>query len=414
MLTVVQVKLLPSPDTFKALADTLRVCNREANRISHTACTTGAKSRIALQRAAYGDLKAAGLSAQPALHVIRKVADAYTALAANIEAGNLGSPGSARRATADSKAIGFRSTAAQPFDDRCLSWRFDAQTISIWTTVGRIKHVPFRCSPEQLVVLRTYRKGESDLVLRDGVFYLVATCDIPEQAIFEPSGWVGVDLGIVNIATASDGYRAAGRGLNRHRRRMQELRAKLQRKGTKSAKRALKRVSRTESRRATDLNHCISKRIVTEAQRTTAGIGLEDLSGIQRRARLGKPQRVALHTWAFAQLGRFIDYKARRVGVPVVYVDPAYTSQTCAECGHVDRRNRPDRSTFACRSCGVVAHADRNASRNIAHRAGVAWDAGRQSSAPVRAGKRRGWTRESTSQPVGRYPQARPPLRPGS
>ena len=116
-----------------------------------------------------------------------------------------------------------------------------------------------------------------------------------------------------------------------------------------------------------------------------ASIGLEDLSGIRQRARLRKPQRVALHSWAFAQLGSFVEYKAKRAGVPLVYVEPAYTSQECSECHYIDKKNRPDQATFACRSCGVVAHADRNASRNIAHRAETAWNAGRQSSAPVTA-----------------------------
>ncbi len=63
-------------------------------------------------------------------------------------------------------------------------------------------------------------KGESDLIERDGVFYLIAVCDMPETPLNEdPAGFVGVDLGIANIATASTGYRAAGRGLNRHRER---------------------------------------------------------------------------------------------------------------------------------------------------------------------------------------------------
>ncbi|MGW2372183.1 RNA-guided endonuclease InsQ/TnpB family protein [Kitasatospora sp. NPDC001683] len=385
MLTVVQVKLMPSPQEAATLADTLSTCNREANRVSELAFRTGEKTRKTLQGAAYPELKAAGLSAQPALHVIRKVADAYSTLTANIRAGNLGKPGSKRRIKAESKPIVFREDAAQSYDDRCLSWQLDAQTVSIWTTAGRLKGVRFVCSPDALKTLREHRKGESDLITRGGEFFLIATCDIPEPEMFEPTGWIGVDLGIESIATTSTGYRAAGRGLTRHRRRMLDLRAKLQKKGTKSAKRVLKRISRKESRRARDINHVISKRIVTEAERTTAGIGLEDLSGIRQRARLRKPQRVALHSWAFAQLGSFVAYKAKRAGVPLVYVDPAYTSQTCADCGHIDRRNRPDQATFACRSCGVVAHADRNASRNIAHRAAVVWDAGRQSSAPVPA-----------------------------
>ncbi|MGW8764307.1 zinc ribbon domain-containing protein [Streptomyces sp. NPDC055815] len=52
-----------------------------------------------------------------------------------------------------------------------------------------------------------------------------------------------------------------------------------------------------------------------------------------------------------------MEYKARRVGVPLVYVDPAYTSQQCSECGHIDRKNRVDQATFACRACGSLMHA---------------------------------------------------------
>jgi IS605 OrfB family transposase len=384
VLIVVQVKLVPMPEVASALRATLNTCNREANRVSELAFCTGEESRKALQGAAYLGLKAVGLSAQPALHVIRKVADGYTTLAANIRAGNLGKPGSKRRKRAESRPVTFRPDAAQSYDDRCLSWQLDAQTVSIWTVAGRLKNIPFACSADALKTLREYRKGETDLLMRGGVFFLIATCDIPEPQVFEPTGWIGVDLGIANIATTSTGYRAAGRGLNRHRKRMRDLRTKLQKKGTKSAKRVLKRLSRKESRRAKDTNHVISKRIVTEAERTTAGIGLEDLSGIRQRARLRKPQRVALHSWAFAQLGAFVEYKAKRAGVPLVRIDPAYTSQECSECHHVDKKNRPEQATFACRSCGVVEHADRNASRNIARRAETAWNAGRQSS-PVPA-----------------------------
>jgi hypothetical protein len=77
--------------------------------------------------------------------------------------------------------------------------------------------------------------------------------------------------------------------------------------------------------------------------------------------------------------------RARRAGVPVVHVDPAWTSRTCADCGHAGKRNRVTQAMFTCRGCGVVAHADRNASRNIAARGMVAWDAGRQSRAPAPA-----------------------------
>lgn len=386
MKITAQVKLLPVPEEAVALTATLHAANRAADWLSELAFTRNVATRHGLQRLAYQELKERfGLSAQPALHVIRKVADAYTAMNGNLRAGRLGKPGSKRYRRATSKPIRFRPAAAQPFDDRSLSWQLDQGTVSIWTTSGRLRGLRFVCSEATGRLLAQHRKGETDLIWRpeDGLWLLIATCEVPEGKPIEPAGFLGVDLGIVNIATTSDGTVYAGRKLNRDRCRQLELRAKLQRKHTKSAKRVLKRQRRKEARRTRDTNHVISKRIVTEAERTACGIALEDLTGIRERARLRKPQRVSLHSWPFGQLGQFIAYKARRAGLPVVYLDPAYSSQTCAECGHVDKRNRVSRGLFICQSCGVVAQADRNASRVIAARAMHVWDAGRQSSAPA-------------------------------
>ena len=133
----------------------------------------------------------------------------------------------------------------------------------------------------------------------------------------------------MNIATTSDGHRAAGVRLNRYRKRQQRLRARLQAKKTSSARRLLKKRRRKEARFAADVNHQISKRIVAEAQRTGRGIAVERLTGIRERVRLRKPQRATLHSWAFAQLGVFVAYKAQAGGVAFVVVDAAHTSQTC-------------------------------------------------------------------------------------
>jgi transposase len=165
----------------------------------------------------------------------------------------------------------------------------DEQAVSIWTTAGRLRGVRFVCSEQARKLLAEHRKGESDLVHRDGMWFLIATCEVPEAEPYEPTDFLGVDLGIVNIATTSDGRIHAGRELNRYRKRQLALRAKLQKKGTKSAKRVLKRQRRKEQRKATEVNHIISKRIVTEAERTGRGIGMEDLAGIRRRVRLRKP-----------------------------------------------------------------------------------------------------------------------------
>ncbi|MCX5328303.1 transposase [Streptomyces sp. NBC_00140] len=380
---VTQVKLMPEAEQAAALSATLRTVNDLACWVSEVAFAYGVPRECELRKHTYPRLKAEGLGAQAAQHTIKKVRDAYTTLRANIRAGNLGKPTSKRRRKAESKPITFRPDAAQPYDDRCLSWQYDQRTVSIWTTEGRLKGVRFVCSADALKVLQQYRKGESDLIERDGVFYLIATCEVPEAATYEPDGFIGVDLGIVNIATTSTGYQAAGRALNRYRKRQLARRAKLQKKRTKSATRRLKERSRREARHVKNTNHTIAKTIVTEAQRTSAGISLEELKGIRQRVRLRKPQRVALHSWSFAQLADFIVYKAKRAGVPLAFVDPAYTSQTCAECGHVDKRNRVDQQLFICRGCGVVAHADRNASHNIATRGESVWNAGRESRVPA-------------------------------
>jgi IS605 OrfB family transposase len=381
---VVRVKLMPEADQAAALSATLRTVNEAANWVSGVAFERGVPREYELRKHTYTELKARGLGAQAAQHVIKKTRDAYTALAANIRAGNPGKPGSKRRIKAESKPIAFRPRAAQPYDDRCLSWQYDAGTVSIWTTAGRLKGVRFACSPDALKTLREHRRGESDLIERDGGFYLIATCDIPEAPLNEnPTAFVGVDLGIVNIATTSTGYRPGGRGLNRHRKRQLDLRKKLQAKGTQSAKRLLKKRSRKETRHTANQNHIISKTIVTTAERTGCGIALEDLTGIRDRVRLRKDQRQPLHSWSFHQLASFVEYKARRAGVPLVYVDPAYTSQQCSQCQHVDRKNRATQAEFACRACGVMMHADHNASRNIARKGEAAWIAGRESRVPA-------------------------------
>ncbi|MFD8331032.1 RNA-guided endonuclease InsQ/TnpB family protein [Streptomyces solisilvae] len=368
------MKLKPaSAHDADALVATLRACNRAANWVSKVAFGKGLKRRNELQEETYYDVKATyDLAAQPTVRVVRKVVDAYAALAGLEKSGQLvGKPLSKAKA----KPVEFREDAAQPYDDRILTWNLDQRTVSIWTLAGRIKGVPFVCS-EQAMKLLASRKGESDLVMRDGEFFLIATIDLPEPETYEPEGWLGVDLGIVNIATTSDGQIKSGRRINRYRRRMRRLTAKLQRKGTKSAKRRLKAIRRREARFATDTNHVVSKQLVNAAERTSRGIALEDLKGIRQRVTAKKEQRYRLHSWAFAQLGGFVEYKAKRAGVPIVFVDPRNTSRMCSECKHTDRSNRVSQAWFACRSCGVVVNADRNGSRNIAHRADAVWQRG--------------------------------------
>ncbi|MEU1335964.1 transposase [Streptomyces sp. NPDC005827] len=270
MKLVVQVKLLPSPEQASALEATLRACNRAATHASQVAFTKQLTDRNSLHKEVYADLRATfGLSAQPAVRAVKKVVDAYTTLKANLRAGNLGPPASKRYRTAIATPISFRPEAAQPFDDRCLSWQYDARTVSIWTVDGRMKNVRFACSADQMKSLVAHRKGESDLVRRDGKWFLIATCDIPDPEVYEPVDWIGVDRGIVNLATTSDGTNYQGRRLGRYRRWQARKRAELQARQTRSATRRLARRAQKEKRHATQMNHRISKEIVSVAGGTS-------------------------------------------------------------------------------------------------------------------------------------------------
>ncbi len=182
---------------------------------------------------------------------------------------------------------------------------------------------------------------------------------------------LGVDLGVVNIAVDSDGQVHSGSHINNVRYRHRRLRARLQAKATRSAKRKLKRLSGKEHRFAKDTNHCISKKLVAKAKDTNRAIAMEDFKGIRERVPVRRSQRATLHRWAFYQLRSFVTYKAKRVGVQVLLVDPRNTSRTCPACGHIEKANRPSQSKFSCVVCGFAGLADHIAAVNISRRAAV-------------------------------------------
>jgi IS605 OrfB family transposase len=176
-----------------------------------------------------------------------------------------------------------------------------------------------------------------------------------------------VDLGIVNIAADSDGVTYSGGQVNGLRKRHAQLRARLQSKGTASAKRLLRKRRRKEFRFARDVNHSISKRLVAKAKDTGRGIVLEDLKGIRERITVRKAQRRVQHSWAFHQLGSFIGYKARLAvsRESPSRSSPRDTSRTCPVCSHVAKANRPTQASFLCVSCGFAGPADTIAADNI-------------------------------------------------
>lgn len=205
-----------------------------------------------------------------------------------------------------------------------------------------------------------------DLIQRDGRWWLHIVVDIPAAEVSPSADVVGVDLGIVQPAATSNNRFLGKRRWRAVERRNFNLRRALQAKRTKSAKRHLRIMRRRQARFRRDCDHVLSKQIV-ECVEPGGTIVLENLRDIRSRVKVRHgAQSRRLHSWSFAQLKSFVEYKAEERGVKVVGVDPRHTSQTCSSCGHVARNNRRSRGDFWCRQCGYRTHADRNGARNIA------------------------------------------------
>jgi putative transposase len=350
MKLVAVLKLLPSRDQAMCLKATLARCNDAATWLAATGFAANTFRQYDLQKLAYTELRHRfGLTAQAAIRTIAKVADAFKV----------------NRKVAPV----FRKDAAQPYDDRIIRFVKDGSSVSLWTIEGRVI-VPIVMGDHQKRLM-AYRKGEIDLCLVRGKWMLAATCDIPETDEFKASDWLGIDFGLVSLAADSDGNLHTGADVERIRDRLARRKQGLQKRGTKAAKRRLRKLAGKEARFRKHTNHVISKEIVQTAERTARGIALEDLKGIRGRVTARRSQRSRLHSWSFHQLRAFVAYKARRAGVPLVAVDPRYTSQACSCCGCIDRKNRPNQATFSCVSCGHAEAAYLNAARNIRAKAVV-------------------------------------------
>jgi putative transposase len=350
MKLTAKVKLQSNQEQHQALLETLETANAACNYTSDIAWDKRTFNKFGLQKLVYYDLKDRfGLTAQMVIRCLGKVADAY-------------------KVDRDTRRE-FNLHGSIAYDSRILRWYINRQIVSIWTTQGRMT-LPFVAGPRQLELLQ-HQQGESDLVLIDGQFYLFTTCEKETPDPQDVDEFLGIDLGIKNIASDSLGENYAGNHLNNLRKRHARLRRKLQKKGTQAARRLLKKRRRKERRMADQVNHTIAKRIVEKAQRHSLGIALEDLKGIRERITVKKSQRRQHSSWAFADLRDKITYKAQLVGVPLVLVDPRNTSRTCQMCGCVDKANRKTQDTFSCVSCGFVSNADSNAAVIIGRRAAV-------------------------------------------
>lgn len=197
--------------------------------------------------------------------------------------------------------------------------------------------------------------------------FAYVSCTVAEQPEMIPQCFIGVDrntTGHVAVTANPDTGKIEkfGKSALHVHRKYSAIRKRLQREGKF---RELKRVKDRESRIVKDLNHKISRKIVDMAQEQHAALVFEELNGIRKTRKQHRSFKYALHSWSFFQLQTFVEYKAKLLGVPVLYIDPAYTSQDCSRCGV---RGQRIGKNFKCPICGHVDHADVNAAFNIALR----------------------------------------------
>ncbi|MDF0590216.1 RNA-guided endonuclease InsQ/TnpB family protein [Candidatus Methanocrinis natronophilus] len=327
MMQTLKVKLEPTPEQVQAIRETMHQFNAACNFVADKAFELRTANKIKLQKVVYYPIREQfNLSAQMAVRAISKTCEAYKR----------------------DKSIKptFDPDGSVVYDQRLMSWK-GLDLVSLLTLEGRIKVPVVICEYHEPRLNRI--RGQADLIFERGEFYLCVVVEVP----------------------GSPNEEFSGDGIERVRSGIDNLKADLQSCGTDSAKRHLKKLSGREARLRCDVNHCISKKMVSKAKDTSSVIALEDLQGIRKRMTVSKAKRRKEHSWGFYQLRRFVEYKAAIAGVPVVYIDPAYTSQECPVCHHISRSNRPTRDRFDCVCCGFSGPDDTVAARNIAARVAV-------------------------------------------
>lgn len=339
----------------------LDVPNKEAEKLLHLrsvytqACNLAASfarenrcwNQVALHHFAYYKIReAVSLGSQMSCIAIKEVCGKYKAL----------------RIKRDKPVpeIKFKEKSIH-FDKRTYSIKDNM--LSLYTLQGRIK-VKMIIGQFQAEYFEKGFPKEAELVLKKQTWFLNLVLDINDVPPSNSKKILGVDLGENNIVAASSGKIISGGKLRYDRDKYLNLRKRLQSNGSKSAKQLLKKLSGKERRHVKHVNHEISKAIVTEAVKADAGtIALENLKNIRKRIKFGKRMNSRLHRWAWAQLQGMIVYKAEALGIKTNFINPAYTSKTCSACDNIGKRIK---HKFSCLKCDFLAHADKNASLNIA------------------------------------------------
>jgi len=317
------------------------------NIILETSRKLKTSNKVKLQQAIYDEVrKKTGLSANLTIRAIARVAYAVKI--------------SAKR----KKYVSEFRPASIDYDQRIFVYRERDESVSLTTVKGRI-HVPLKIGGYQREALAKKKPTCARVVKtgKDWYIHIVVDENPPEKKGGPP---LGIDLGIRNIATMSNGKQISGSKVRAIKERYAKVRASLQSKGTRGSLGVLRRLSGRERRCISWVNHNVSKSIVREALGNGYGvIRFENLKGIRERTKTwNKHKNRMMSGWSFGELQKFSEYKAERAGLGIEFVNPAWTSETCHVCGLKGVRS-PAKFWLYCPTCDRVVDADKNAAKNI-------------------------------------------------
>ncbi len=391
-----KLKLTTTPEQLQALRQTQLAYRDALNAVSRYAFEQRkTSSAITLHRGMYAQLRTCyHLPSQLACSAVRQVAATYkglwTKLLKNMEH---------RRAKITKKRFKgldqpshYSSPTVQYTYERDYTFQRNQQ-VSIGTLNGRIA-LPYQGYDEHIALIRQGASiGDAKLwydASKKRFYFLVSlSIDVPEPTYEQFNEVVGVDVGIRYLAVTSTSTGKAtfhpGKRVRHRANHYARLRKRLQKKGTRGAKRRLRRIEQRERRLKVQANHQITKQIVE--QHPHALIGLEQLTDIRERTRRRKRKRKkngkgyervppkarkanrVYSQWSFAELHALLSYKAALSGSLAIKVDADYTSKACPRCGHTADENRPHKGLlFVCQQCHYTLHADLVGARNVTMR----------------------------------------------
>ena len=271
------------------------------------------------------------------------------------------------------KPLKFKRLAATLVINK--DWSFTKGKISL-LTMGKRELCDYDYKIVERFLQEGYVLGSGKLVChRKGkqllwFLHIAVTREVPDFDRKNPSAVVGIDQGLRFLVTAYDGKKTtfvSGKSIAKKRAHYAKLRARLQAKETKSAKRLLKKLTGRETRWMTDVNHQLSKALVTEYGANAVFV-LEDLTGVsfdEKNLKRTKDGKRELRSWTFYQFEQFLQYKAEAVGAKFLKVSAKYTSQRCPYCGKIDKEQRDhDHHEYHC-TCGCRMNDDRVAAINL-------------------------------------------------